>query len=154
MLTLVPSMAPSNITLALPAGMSRREHSLAMHSKFLDSLSTFVPKPSTLNFLHHNAHSFLPKLGHYTSLPAIQNYDFISISQSWLHPQLPSQMATVPNFKIVQGDRMSSDKTQGGGALLLVKSYLNVLPIDHIFSLIPSGDSVWVKLTFSDRSPV
>lgn len=128
------------------ANCSKRDHSLSMHAKFMPTLTDYKPPNSTLNVLHHNAHSFLPKLPIYTALPHIQNFDIFSVSESWLKPNLPSGIIDLPNFNVFRCDRNNSSKSLGGGAMLLVKTNLKATRLLHLQPTLSTCDSVWVKL--------
>ena len=134
-------------------GYLSREHSLAMHSKFLAELSQYSPPKSGINVLHHNAHSIFSKMAHYNVLGCLESYDFVSISESWLNDSISSSMLPFPNFKLFRRAR-EGQFSRGGGALLLVKEHLNVTSLPHLSSLFFSCDSVWVKLLLPGCCPI
>ena len=67
--------------------------------------------------------------------------------ETWLKPDMPDSLITLPQFSIVRCDRKSSTKTRGGGAALYIKScykfeqlYNPAKKLHHLC------DSVWVNL--------
>ena len=87
------------------ADLSPREYALAMHARFMPSLSDFQPDSCMFNILHHNADSIFPKVGHYTSLPNFFTHDAVSISETWLKPTLSSAMLEFPQYQIFRTDK-------------------------------------------------
>ena len=131
-------------------GLSTREQSLIYHSRFLRPLSDYTPSPTSLNILHHNAHSLPSKIDSYCTLP-ITSYDVISISETWLKPSLPDSHANLPGFKIFREDRV--DKTGGGVALYVKQKYsANKLPL--LSDSITVADTVWIKINFPRRRQI
>lgn len=129
------------------ADLSPREYALAMHARFMPSLSDFQPDSCMFNILHHNADSIFPKVGYYTSLPNFFTYDAVSISETWLKPTLSSAMLELPQYQIFRTDRSpSSAKSQGGGALILLKKHFNAQCLSELPSQLTNCESVWIKV--------
>ena len=128
-----------------------REHSLLLHSKFLTSLPDYTPPNDSLNFLHHNSHSLLPKHGMYSALPHLQRYEVLSFSESWLNSNISANMIEFPNFKVFRGDR--ADGRAGGGAVLYTMTSLQAVLLPNYAKHL-TCDSVWVKITPAGRTPL
>ena len=121
-----------------------------MHSLFLKLLADHKPNPSTFNILHHNSHSLLSKIDHYTTLPHIQLYDIISISETWLKPEVVDSLVEIPNFVPYRSDR--DGKQIGGGSAIYIKALLQVKRLQHL--KLKSCDSVWLKVSLPSENSI
>ena len=142
-----PSSSPG------PEVKSLRDVARHLHSRFLPYLDVFQPSPRTFNILHQNVCSLLPKIDHFASLPHLQEYHIISISETWLKPDLPDSHLSLANFTIHRSDRKSGRKSRGGGAALFIKHGIKSTPLD-LGTHMPSCDSVWILVQIEGRRDV
>jgi hypothetical protein len=134
---------------SLPRQTSNKQFAFDLHSRFLPNLDHYIPNPNHLNFIHHNAQSLLPKIDHYNSIN-VQQYDIISISETWLNPKLPDSLASIEEFQIHRSDRTDKSKGRGGGSALYIKKSINHIKLHSLSPLSESEfDIVWVQTTFN-----
>ena len=113
----------------------------------MTSLDDHKPPAGSLNILHHNARSLVPKLTYYTSLPFVQNYDVISFGETWLRPAHPDSLVAIPNFTLYRCDRHCGRKSTGGGIAVYVRSTIEVEVLANLPSLPAGIDAVWLRIT-------
>jgi hypothetical protein len=108
-----------------------------------------------IRILHHNVRSLLKRFSFFESLNLNESVDILSVNETWLRPEIPDSLVTLPGFSIVRSDRNSTLKSRAGGAAIFVSSKLSFSVLDKPKDRLSDFcDSVWIEINFSHKPTI
>ena len=104
-----------------------------------------------LKVVHMNIRSIHPKIDQLRATLTSSTIDIISISETWLHPNLPMSMVDIPGYKAVRLDRKTSPthkRKKGGGLLIYVTNKLaaGLVQLENLNTLNGDLESQWIEI--------
>lgn len=93
---------------------------------------TFTPNIHNKGFriAHYNVRSLIPKLDSIKLWLEPNDIDVVTITETWLSPNIPMSMIEFENYHILRQDRTTGKKR--GGLLRLIKKNPNLRLNEHI----------------------
>ena len=83
-----------------------------------------------ITFCHLNVRSIMSKIDQFRMHFAKSAIDIITVSESWLTPDIDSSIVGMEGYQLLRADRMyrhdaGARLKKGGGLLIYIKNYLN-----------------------------
>lgn len=98
----------------------------------------------TLKICHINTGSLVPNFTKFKH-EVYNKYDIITVSESWLGPQIDSKVVSLSGYRIFRCDRVT--ETWGGGIAVYVKNTLTAKRID--FPESQNSEQLWITIKIS-----
>ena len=111
--------------------------------KVKDNIET--KKNTDCKCFYINARSIVNKLDEFELYIDEEKPDIIGITETWLTSDIENSELDTDDYTVFRRDRQHSNKTRGGGVLLLVKNSLVAVPREDIFST-SFPESVWCNI--------
>ena len=70
---------------------------------------------------HLNVNRLVNKLDHVKEFVHIHSFHILTLSETWLVPNIKDNEITIPGYSLVRKDRDRSTKSSGGGVIILVR---------------------------------
>ena len=105
-----------------------------------------------IRIAHVNIRSLFAGFGEFVDIVLSECYDIIAITETWLTPDIPSDVISIPGFTFYRQDRGMG---RGGGVGVYVSKKLNVQIIDDI-DITPSVhlEHIWLKVKLKGKALV
>lgn len=101
---------------------------------------------STFKIAHVNVRSLFTGFGDLVQAVLDNDISILAVSETWLAPEVPNNMVSIPDFHFYRKDRL----TRGGGVGFYV---LDSLSVDIIMSESDSDiEHIWIKVRIKSRS--
>ena len=135
---------------------SKRTNSLIYHNRIFNNLDTVASTSKSsndeLSILHHNVCSLINKHSVYQSLQLHNQFDIISLNETWLQPSIPNSFIDLVGFHTVRYDRANTAKTRGGGVALFIKDSLSFTKLSQPNILLNNlCESTWIKIKTASK---
>lgn len=82
-----------------------------------------VNKNYSLKFGHLNVRSLIKHLNDITIMLHVHQFDFLALSETWLHSRITNKLLHINNYKLLRGDRINN---RWGGVALYFRASLNI----------------------------
>ena len=88
-----------------------------------------------LKMVHLNVRSLLPKIDVIRNDLLCDDIDILTLSETWLHPSIPSGLLAASNYTLHRLDRLGDEqgqKTKGGGVCAYIRKNLNFRLLEEL----------------------
>ena len=117
------TVSSSQLHVTLPTSVSHPVVTPALRAPYTTSSSSTA---CSYTFYYQNMRSISNKLLDFASFFSNASYDFIAITETWLHADIADAELQLDNYHIFRCDRsaVNSSKCRGGGVLLAVRNHI------------------------------
>lgn len=109
----------------------------------ITDLSTKLCNPATISFIHINSRSLWKNHDHISQLLSQCPFDIVAITETWLEPNTPVQMLSIPNYNFINRDRPNK---RGGGVGFYIASHINYIIRDDLMHNSNNFESMFVEI--------
>ena len=106
--------------------------------------------------VHLNIRSLPKKMDQLRVILEGSNIDIFTLSETWLHAKIDSQLLQVKGYNLFRQDRLvhNTNKTRGGGLAIYVRNYLDVSVQKEESSSTRDLEAQWVRIIRRDAKNV
>lgn len=102
---------------------------------------------NNLKIAHLNVRSLLSRFHDFKEMVLTHKFNIITISESWLSPDVESELVNIQGYKLFRNDRL----TRGGGIATYVNTDLNIQIIDINMPNDGTLEYLWLKLKLNNK---
>ena len=104
--------------------------------------------PRGLKIGHLNVRGILKKLDELRTIIYMNNFKILFISESFLKPDIPSELLTISDFYLIRRDRISK---HGGGVIVYIHKSVPFHHLSMLQTLLP--ETICLKITNPSAKP-
>lgn len=102
---------------------------------------------NNLKIAHLNVRSLLSRFLDFKEMVLSNNFNLITVSESWLSPDVESELVNIQGYKLFRCDRL----TRGGGIAAYANINLNIQVLDINMPNDGTLESLWLKLKLNNK---
>lgn len=93
---------------------------------------------------HLNVRSLFPSMVQFSSLINKNNLDIMTVSETWLNDDIPTNIIKIPNYRFLRKDRQG----RGGGVGIYVRESIKCKIVLEKFGCVEGVEHLWIELHF------